>query len=564
MAGSTFDIGVILRCIDKFSTPMNKFQRSMASAGKKMTDVGKSASLKLTLPIVGFGAFGIKSAIDVESAFTGIQKTVNATAPELEDLRKKFEALSLKVPLPIDELMGIGEAAGQLGIETKNIVSFSKVMADLGATTDLASREAAMQLSRFANIVGMSQGDFDRLGSVIVDLGNNMATTESQITELGMRLAGAGKGVGMNTPQIMAFAAALSSLGINAEAGGTAFSRVMQKIDLEIGTGSKKLKSFAKVSGMSVGEFEKSWKEDAGGTIIHFIKGLNQAQKQGIKINQGLKELGFADVRIMDTVKRSLGNPSLLIKAQKISAKAWKQNSALQKEADLRYKTTAAQLQLFKNNLVLLGNAFGKVMVPVLKTLMKMLNPVIDYLKTLPSPVKKIILVVLALAAAIGPLLIGLGLITTAMGVLMAVSWPIVGIVLAITAAIAGLTAGVIWLYRNWDKIITYLSDSWEKFYNFLITPIDLNTIKNLFAKLTEYIPDWLLTALDWVGIDVPVSVTNSPAGGDSSKTEVVVKVQAEGGATSKIDKTTSTGQANVNVENISDVGPTTLAYGMP
>jgi TP901 family phage tail tape measure protein len=112
-------------------------------------------------------------------------------------------------------------------------------MVDLGESTNLTGQEGAEQFAKFANIVGMSQDDFSRLGSTLVALGNNMATTEADIMALAMRLAGAGSQVGLTEAQILAFSAALSSVGIEAEAGGSAFSKVMIGMQLAVETGKK-------------------------------------------------------------------------------------------------------------------------------------------------------------------------------------------------------------------------------------------------------------------------------------------------------------------------------------
>ena len=87
--------------------------------------------------------------------------------------------------------------AGQLGIENEHLAEFTPTMIDLGNSTNMVSSDAASQAARFANIKGMSQEKFQNLSSTLVDLGNNCATTESAIMALSLRLAGAGKQVGL-------------------------------------------------------------------------------------------------------------------------------------------------------------------------------------------------------------------------------------------------------------------------------------------------------------------------------------------------------------------------------
>ena len=158
------------------------------------------------------------------------------------------------------EIAAVAESAGQLGIQTDNILGFTKTIIDLSNATNLVGEEGASQLAKFANITQMSQKNFDRLGSTIVALGNNSATTEADIVAMATRIAGAGKQVGMTEANIMSFAAALSSVGIEAEAGGSSFSKVMLEMQMAIQSGSESVSDFAKVAGMSTKDFAEKFK----------------------------------------------------------------------------------------------------------------------------------------------------------------------------------------------------------------------------------------------------------------------------------------------------------------
>lgn len=312
----------------------------------------------------------IKSGISFESAFTGVQKTVDATDEQLKTLRSDIRGMAKEMPESVEEIAGVAEAAGQLGIKTKSITGFTKTMVQLGDATNLSSESAATSLARFANITGMSQNNFDKLGSTVVALGNNLATTESEIVDMSMRIAGAGSQVGMTEAQIMSFSGALSSVGIEAEAGGTAFSTLLSKMNLAVTKGGGSLKGFADVAGMSSSEFKEAFEKDAAGAVISFIQGLDEVNKSGGSAIKVLDDMKLSDVRMRDALLRAAGASDQFTQAVELGNQAWEDNTALAKEAETRYGTMESQLTMTKNKLKDIGiSVYDDVSKPMAKGL---------------------------------------------------------------------------------------------------------------------------------------------------------------------------------------------------
>lgn len=304
------------------------------------------------------GTYSVKTGIEFESAFAGVKKTVDATDTQLNELRQSLINMSKEMPQSAAELSEIAEAAGQLGIKTENLKDFTKVMAQLGDATNMTSTEAADSLARFANITGMSQKNFDRLGSVIVALGNNLATTESEVVSMGMRLAGAGSQIGMSEAQIMSLAAALSSVGIEAEAGGSAFSTIMAKMQLAVESGGDSLNAFADLAGMSADKFKKAFQKDATSAIMTFIKGLSTCDEKGVSAIKTLDDMGISEIRQRDALLRASGAYDTFADAMKIGTTAWEENTALANEASQRYETLESKIDMAKNSVDALAIAF--------------------------------------------------------------------------------------------------------------------------------------------------------------------------------------------------------------
>jgi TP901 family phage tail tape measure protein len=411
------------RWASDFEKKYTRVGKTMQAVGRSMTSAGDTLTRGVTLPLLATGGAALKAAIDWESAFAGVEKTVDGTTEQMAALKVGIRNMANELPASREAIAGVAAAAGQLGIQTDNVLGFTRVMIDLGESTNLSAEEGATALARLANITGMAQTDFSKLGSSIVALGNNMATTEAEIVQMGMRIAGAGKQIGLTEPEIMGIAAALSSVGIEAEAGGSAISKTMIEIESSVQNGGKALKTWAQTAGMSAKEFSAAWKKDPAKALDSVVTGLGKMEEQGGSTLLQLEKLGITELRQRDALLRLAGASGLLTSAVDLSSKAWDENTALAEEAAKRYATTASQLAIAKNRVTDAAVSLGEGLTPALLAALDAAEPLLEWVKetadafaALEPKQQQQIVKYAAIAAAIGPVLSVTGRLVTSVG----------------------------------------------------------------------------------------------------------------------------------------------------
>lgn len=466
---------------------MQEVGSKLSAVGDGMMNVGKKLSMYVTAPIAAMGVGAFKAAMDFESAFAGVRKTVDATESEFQFFSDEIRNMSKEIPAAATEIAKVAEAAGQLGIKNEAILGFTRTMTDMGVATNMSADEAATALARFANITKMSQQDFDKLGSTVVGLGNNFATTESEIIEMSLRLAGAGAQIGMSEADILGLATALSSVGIQAEMGGSALSRVMVRMQVAATTGLGKteelsrktgmslrelqmlaannsmdftsladslgmtnkemknivnagldLENFAKVAGLTSKQFKEMFEKDAVGAIGAFVNGLGNAEQAGESAINMLQEMGITEILLRDSLLRAGNANELFASSIDIANKAWGENVALANEAEQRYKTTESQLIILKNKVVDLGITLGNILIPFVLKMVELVEPWIEKFANLSEKTQKTILILGGLAAAIGPVLVVGGALISSIGTIVSA---VGGLSVAIGAAGGATTA---------------------------------------------------------------------------------------------------------------------------
>lgn len=342
---------------------------SWQKAGQSINAITKPIQLA-SVALAAGGVASAKFAIDFEDNFANVKKTVDGTPQQLQEVRQGIIDLSTTgidgrnaIPQTTAQLTELAATGGQLGIATDEIVNFTETMAQMNTATNLNGAEGAAILAKFMNVTGTEQREVRNLGSAIVDLGNHSATTEADIASMALRLGRTGTVVGISAQDVLGYSTALSSLGIDAEAGGSAVSRTWTKLQNAVSQGGEDLDNFSKISGMSADEFKQAWAESPSSAFNSFVKGLSQSED----IISDLQNVGINDVREGDAMKALATGYDKMVSALQRANTAWEDGTALQNEFDAKAETTASQIQVTKNNLVEAARGIGETFLPTIK-----------------------------------------------------------------------------------------------------------------------------------------------------------------------------------------------------
>lgn len=351
----------------KFSSYLDDAEKKISSVSNKMSGISNASNKILGVSTIAGGLAG-KQFAEFEKALIGVEKTTNASADEMAKFKEEILRISRVVPSTQSEIADLMMIAGQLGIKKKDISEFSKTIIDLANSSNILGEEGATQMAQYANVTNMLSKDYRRFGSTIVALGNNSATTEKDILKMAQRIGASGSMAGYSNAEILAYSATLASLGIEAEAGGTAFSKFFNKLDNASKEGVKSLSAYAKIAGMSAKEFAKLYSNDRAQAVQKFFTGLNNISKSGKSVAEALESIDAKEARLSDALRRMANGHELLGKTMQISKQGWEENTALSNEANKAYESVSAQTAMLMNKSRILGITMGEKLIPYFKT----------------------------------------------------------------------------------------------------------------------------------------------------------------------------------------------------
>lgn len=491
-------LGQVNQQIEQASSKTAKFSQAMSKASEVAGNLADALE-PISKASMGFLEDSIKGAIDFEDAFAEVEKTVKSTGHVFSDqllfgnLKEDVRELAQELPITASEIAKIMGLAGQMNVPAEQLRDFTKAMIEFGDSTNINATDAVTEIAQIYNVIGKG-GDFSDLNnllSTIVELGNNSATTEKDITTMFRNISASASRVGMTEAQMVALSATLSSLGLD-KGGASAISTIMTKIDTAVTDNGKKLQEWAKVAGMSSQEFREAWSQDSANALLQIVSGMSAMTDEGISMNSVLGELDIKELRQIDTLSRLVNAHDEYAKNIQLANDAYAEGTALNTEAEKRYATMASQLKVLTNNFVEFALTIGEIMMPYVQMVIDLLHDVSDWLNNLSPQTKLAIAQIIAIVAVSSPLLRVLSVILGILGnlstwiniVRMAITFlakgvvdlvtklatfiftngSLIGIIIAVIAVFVLLYNKCEWFRNLVDKLIKSIKDLWDRF----------------------------------------------------------------------------------------------------
>ena len=419
-------------------------------------------------------ALPMKLAIDFESSMADVNKVVDfASTEEAKAFEQSILKMTRSIPINASGLAEIVAAGGQLGITKDKLLDFTQVTAKMSTAFDMSTAEAGESSATLMNIFGLSVSGVSDLGDALNHLSDNSASKAKDLVNVLARVGGNSKLLGITAEQTASLASAFLAMGKPAEVTGTAINAIFQKL----GTADKQGKKFQDAleqMGLSTQELKENISENAEGAIVDFLKRI-QSIEDDEKL--GLLSDMFGAEYADDVALLTVGLDNYTSAIGHLADKT-KYAGSMNREFEVRSKTTANSMVLFKNGISEIGINIGSVLLPafnsILKPLIGMTNSLADATTQYP------VLTKVVFGATFGVIGLGIalstigymgsfarsGLLIARKGLLLltaALNFAKIGVRAFMGATGIGLlVVGASLIYEYWDPIKTFFTELWD------------------------------------------------------------------------------------------------------
>lgn len=335
----------------------------------------------LTLLAAGFTSLSVASvaaAASQERAFADVARTtqMSAQSAEMRALSNTYKDLSTQISTTYEDLSQIGSLGAQMGISADKLGDFTHAVAGFTTITGTNIDSATEAFGRFFEMVDNAGVEADHSGqrymnfaSQVAELGAKSVATESEILTMANSIAASAASAGIGQDAILAYATALSSLGIKQEWARGSLQRIFGSINDAVAEAGEGMDKFATVLGMTTEEAENLWRTDPSTFFNNLLTSLNNVT-DSVERWTIIKNLGFKNTRDIQLLQRLSLNIDLVNESFKNSADAARNTEFLDKSLETLNATLTETIARWKNSLANLGASLGGPFLGVVKKIL--------------------------------------------------------------------------------------------------------------------------------------------------------------------------------------------------
>ncbi len=431
-----------LKIQEKMRRSQNRFKNYKENGQKRMK--------RMIAPAAMIGV-GVKLAIDDEAAFADVKKQLSITDPtEIQNFRKELLKTTKDIPLMNTEIYAIAAAAGQAGIDQKELAKFTADTSKVAVAFGVDAGKAGSNLATWRTSLKMTQIEVMGLADQINTLGDNIKVTPDQVSDIVTAMGPLGKMANVTVSQTAALGASLIDFGVkDASTASTALRKLYSTMSSGDSASKSKKEAFEAL-GFDSGQIAKDMQRDSMGTIKKVLGAFKNVDKSK-RMSIGTMLFGEEAVGALLPLSNQLGklqnNLDMINNKKKVA-------NSVNKEFNNVNSTASAQLKIFGKSLLNLGLAFTNFLLPPLKVLTKLFTKgaqiITGFAQKFPGLTEFLTLTVTGFVGvnlALGAAAFGVGALGTAFNILAAN--PIV-------LVLAAVAAGLYMIYKNWSKIKSF------------------------------------------------------------------------------------------------------------
>ncbi|WP_432480445.1 phage tail tape measure protein [Staphylococcus aureus] len=452
----------------------------LTKMGDGLKSIGKGLMIGVTAPVLGIAAASGKAFAEVDKGLDTVTQATGATGSELKKLQNSFKDVYGNFPADAETVGGVlGEVNTRLGFTGKELESATESFLKFSHITGSDGVQAVQLITRAMGDAGIEASEYqsvlDMVAKAAQASGISVDTLADSITKYGAPM----RAMGFEMKESIALFSQWEKSGVNTE---IAFSGLKKAISNWGKAGKNPREEFKK----TLAEIEKT--PDIASATSLAIEAFGA--KAGPDLADAIKGGRFSYQEFLKTIEDSQGTVNQTFKDSESGSE--------------RFKVAMNKLKLVGADVwASIESAFA----PVMEELIKKLSVAVDWFSSLSDGSKRSIVIFGGIAAAIGPVVFGLGAFISTVGNAVTVLAPLlasiakadglisflstkVPILGTVFTALTGPIGIVLGVLAGLAVAFTIAYKKSETFRNFVNGAI--NSVKQTFSNFIQFIQPFI------------------------------------------------------------------------